>query len=267
MFFLDTHCHINSEQLRGDAPEIIRRASNVGVRRILVAGSDLQSSVEAANLARIYESDGVFAAVGVHPHDAKTAADGLPEELKSLPKEFSNRVVAIGETGLDYYYDHSPRDIQRDVFRMHIEWARRTGLPLVIHARDAMEDALEVLRSVPFDVARELRLLFHCYAGGVEYLDAMKGLDAYMSLGGPVTWPKSNELREVAVRIPEDRLLCETDAPWLTPKPFRGRLNEPAYVRFVYEAIASVRGVAVEDLTKIVDANAARFFGWGRIYV
>lgn len=267
MFFLDTHCHINSDQLRGDAEGIVRRASNAGIRRILIAGSDLSDSLEAIALARTYASDGVFAAVGVHPHDSRTVRDGLPEELTRLPEEFSRHVVAIGEAGLDYYYDHSPRDVQREVFRMHIEWAHRIGKPLVIHVRDAMEDALAVLRDMPFDAAREMKLLFHCYAGGLEYLDAMKGLDAYISVGGPVTWEKSVELREVVALIPENRLLCETDAPWLAPKPYRGKLNEPAYVRFVYETIAAVRGVTLDELTKAVDANADRFFEWGRVHV
>lgn len=266
MFFLDTHCHINSDQLRSDAEGILRRAANSGVRRVLVAGSDLPSSIEAIELARAYENNGVFAAVGVHPHDSKAVADGLPEELTRLPEDFPRYVAAVGETGLDYYYDHSPRDIQREVFRMHIDWARRSGKPLIIHVRDAMNDALAVLGSMPFDV-RKVKLLFHCYAGGLDYLGAMRDLGAYMSFGGPVTWGKSVELREVVARIPEDRLLCETDAPWLTPKPHRGKLNEPGYVRFVYETVAAVRGIALEALAKAVDANADRLFGWGRVHV
>lgn len=266
MFFIDAHCHINSDQLRKDAPGIVRRAAEAGTGRILVAGSDLASSLEAVELAHTCKNEGVFAAVGIHPHDAKTAANALPDELIRLADDPSGRVVAIGEAGLDYYYEHSPRDVQQNVFRMHIEWARQAGKPLVIHVRDAMEDALSILNGMPFDVSVELKLLFHCYAGGLEYLNAMKDLNAWMSLGGPVTWNKSDDLREVAARIPEDRLLCETDAPWLTPKPFRGKLNEPAYVRFVYQTIASVRGVSVEALANTVDANAECLFGWGRLH-
>jgi TatD DNase family protein len=149
---------------------------------------------------------------------------------------------------------------------MQADWARRVNKPLVVHVRDAMEDALAALHGLPFD-AGELRLLFHCYAGGTEYLGAMRDLGAYMSLGGPVTWPKNDDLRKVAALIPEDRLLCETDAPWLTPEPYRGRPNEPAFVRFVYETLADVRGVAVEALAKSTDANAARLFGWEPLYV
>ena len=283
MFFIDAHCHINSEQLRDDAPCVVRRAADAGMKRLLVVGSDVTDSAEAVELAHIYESEGVYAAVGVHPHDSKIlmgtapSSTALPEELLRLADD--PRVAAIGETGLDYYYDHSPRDVQRDAFRLHIAWAERTGKPLVIHVRDAargdrgttnntarnmaMEDALNLLKEAG---ERKFPLLFHCYAGGFEYLGAMKELDAYLSIGGPVTWPKNEELREVASQIPENRLLCETDAPWLAPLPFRGKRNEPAYVRFVYETIAAARGLSVDDLARAVDANAARLFGWKPLY-
>jgi TatD DNase family protein len=269
----DAHCHINSEQLRRDAPGVIRRAAGAGVKRLLVAGSDLTTSAEAVELAHVYESDGVYAAVGVHPHDSKfLAGAALPEKLLRLAD--GPRVAAIGETGLDYYYDHSPRDVQRNSFRLHIAWAERIGKPLVIHVRNAqpdpgtakniaMEDALCLLKETD---GRKFPLLFHCYAGGLEYLSAMKELDAYLSIGGPVTWPKNEELREVASRIPENRLLCETDSPWLTPLPFRGKRNEPAYVRFVYETIAEARGLSVDGLARITDANASRLFGWEPLY-
>jgi TatD DNase family protein len=278
LFFIDAHCHINSEELREDAPEVVRRAAEAGVKRILVAGSDMESSAESVRLAHTYKDEGVYAAVGVHPHDAKilTAASGgarcLPEELLRLADD--PRAVAIGETGLDYYYDHSPRETQKDAFRLHIAWAARTGKPLVIHVRDprvhdappdrsAMEDALNLLKET---AEKEIPLLFHCYAGGLEYLDAMKDMNAYLSVGGPVTWPKNEELRETVSQIPEDRLLCETDSPWLAPRPHRGKRNEPAYVRLVYEAIAEARGISVDELARVVDANAARLFGWGSLY-
>ncbi|MDR2175004.1 MAG: TatD family hydrolase [Synergistaceae bacterium] len=287
MFFIDAHCHINSEQLRKDAPGVVRRAVDAGVKRLLVAGCDAADSAEAVELTHTYENEGVYAAVGVHPHEAKSLVPAasesasptgaaLPEELLKLADD--PRAAAIGETGLDYYYDHSPRSVQRDAFRLHIAWAERTRKPLVIHVRDAlpdhgaaghaaknaaMEDALSLLREAE---GRHFPLLFHCYAGGLEYLDAIKELDAYISIGGPVTWPKNKELREAASRIPEERLLCETDAPWLTPQACRGKLNEPAYVRFVYEAIAELRGLSADELARVLDANAARLFGWGALY-
>jgi TatD DNase family protein len=267
LFFVDSHCHINSEPLRADAPGVVRRAAEAGVGRILVAGSDPATSAEAVELAHVYRNEGLFAAVGVHPHDAKmlNGADELPESLLRLADD--PRVAAIGETGLDYHYDHSPRDAQKASFRLHIAWAAKVGKPLVVHVREAMEDALAILRNTPETVP----LLFHCYAGGLEHLDAMRGLDAYLSLGGPVTWAKNAETRKTAAQIPENRLLCETDAPWLTPEPHRGKLNEPAYVRFVYERIAAERGLSVsgdaDALARAVDANAARLFGWTPLYV
>jgi TatD DNase family protein len=279
VFFIDSHCHINSEQLREDAPGVVRRAAEAGVKRMLAVGSDVESSAEAVELAHVYENEGVYAAVGVHPHDSKIlvgagpAGANLPEELSRLADD--PRVVAIGETGLDYYYDHSPRDVQRDAFRLHIAWAAKLGKPLVIHVREArpdrgeaknaaMEDALGLLKGAE---ERALpSLLFHCYAGGLEYLDAMGALDAYLSVGGPVTWPKNEELRKVAAKIPEDRLLCETDSPWLAPVPYRGKPNEPAYVRFVYETIVEARGLSVAELARVADANAARLFGWGTVH-
>jgi TatD DNase family protein len=262
---VDSHCHINSEQLRADAPAVVRRAAEAGVGRILVVGSDPDTSAEAVGLAHVYRNDGLFAAVGVHPHDAKllNGADELPENLLRLADD--PRVAAIGETGLDYHYDHSPRDAQRASFRLHIDWAARVGKPLILHVRDAAEDALAILRAAP--EAKGVPLLFHCYAGGLEYLDAMRDLDAYLSLGGPVTWAKNGETRRTAARIPENRLLCETDAPWLTPEPHRGKVNEPAHVRFVYETIAAERGLSMDALARAVDANAARLFGWTPLYV
>jgi TatD DNase family protein len=289
LFFIDSHCHINSEQLREDAPGVVRRAAAVGVKRLLAAGSDIENSAEAVELAHVYANDGVYAAVGVHPHDSKILAGSggvsLPEELLRLAND--PRAAAIGETGLDYYYEHSPRGVQRDSFRLHIAWAAKTSKPLVIHIREAaepqekassahsdhdaaqnaaMEDALKLLREAAEGGKKLPPLLFHCYAGGLEYLDAMRELDAYLSIAGPVTWPKNTELREVAARIPEDRLLCETDAPWLSPVPYRGKRNEPAYVRFVCEAVAKARGLSVDELARVIDANAARLFGWGSVY-
>ena len=266
MFFVDAHCHINSKQLRKSASSIVDRAVRAGVGRMLAVGSDLFHSAEAVELARKYASDGVYAAVGIHPHEAVTAAGGLPDKLLKLAGSLG--VVAIGETGLDYYYNHSPRDVQRDVFRMHIDWALKVNKPLVVHVRNAdgdtlaMDDALSILELK----LEKPKLMFHCYAGGLRYMDAMKKLDAYISIAGPATWPKNDELRAVASTVPEERILCETDAPWLSPQAHRGKLNEPAYVRFVYEAIAKERTLTLDEFARVVDANASRLFGWGALY-
>ena len=264
--YCDVPCHINSPELLSDAESVIQRANDSGVTRLLIAGSDLESSTTAVELSHTYEREGVYAAVGVHPHDAKTVlGDSLPDELIRLSND--SRVVAIGEAGLDYFYDYSPRDIQAQVFALQIEWAFKIGKPLVIHIREArgedalassaMEDALSLLRGKPHG-----SLMFHCYAGGLKYLPAMSELDAYVSIGGPVTWAKSDELRSVASEISEARLLCETDSPYLAPKPKRGRTNEPAFVRYVYETIADARGETVERLARGVAENARLVFGW-----
>ena len=267
MFFIDAHCHINSKRLRRDASFVVARADRAGVKRMLTVGSDLPNSVEAVELAALYKGYGVYATVGVHPHDAVTVADGLPDELLKLADNIG--VVAIGETGLDYYYNHSPKDVQRDVFQMHIDWALKTNKPLVIHVRNAdgntlaMDDALALLEGL----SEKPRLMFHCYAGGLGYIDAMKNLDAYVSIAGLVTWPKSDELMAVAAAVPEERLLCETDSPWLSPQPHRGKRNEPAYVLSVYETIAKARGLSLDEFARIVDSNASRLFGWEPLYV
>ena len=267
MFFIDAHCHINSDQLRADAPSVVSRADQVGVCRMLTVGCDLPNSVEAVELAARYGDHGVYATVGVHPHEAATVAEGLPDELLNLAER--REVVAIGETGLDYHYNYSPGGVQRDVFQMHVDWALRVQKPLIVHVRNAdgdfkaMDDALSVFEGM----GKRPELMFHCYAGGLRYMAAMERLDAYVSIAGPVTWPKSDELRAVAAAVPEERLLCETDSPWLSPQPNRGKLNEPAYVRFVYETIAKERRIALDELACIVDRNAARFFGWEPLYV
>lgn len=262
---IDSHCHLNSDELREDADALVRRAAEAGVGRMVVVGCDLEDSREAVGMAHRFRESGVYAAVGVHPHEASRYADGLPEALLALAAD--ERVVALGEAGLDYYYDHSPRDVQRSVFRMHLEWAAAVRKPLVLHVRDAMDDVLSLLEGLGPGMRSSLKLLFHCYSGGLGYLDRVLGLGARCAIGGAVTWARSDELREVAARIPADRLLLETDCPWMAPRPFRGKLNEPSYVRYVYEAVAAARGVAFETLAGQVEENARTFFGWGRSHV
>ena len=258
---IDSHCHPNSDELRNDASALMGRAREAGVGRMLIVGCDLENSREAVRMARDFASYGAFAAVGVHPHEASQCPhDALPAGLLELAGD--GRVVAVGEIGLDYHYDFSPRDVQRRVFETQLDWAARGNRPVVLHIREAMLDALSILRGF---AGRGLRLLFHCYSGGLEYLDEVLGMGGFCALGGAVTWKNSVELREVASRIPEDRLLLETDCPYMTPAPFRGRPNEPAYVRFVYEAVARARGVSVGELEAQVERNAASFFGWGEV--
>ena len=256
---IDSHCHPNSEELRADAGPLMERARAAGVGRMLVVGCDLENSREALSMAHRFASYGAYAAVGVHPHEARHYEGGLPQELLDLASD--SRAVALGEMGLDYHYDHSPRDVQQRVFAMQLEWAARVNMPAILHIREAMPDALSILR----DFAGRVPLLFHCYAGGVEYLDEVLSLGALCALGGALTWKGKggDALRDVAARIPIERLLLETDCPYMTPAPHRGKTNEPAYVSHVYEAAASVRGLPVEELSSQVQRNAEAFFKWG----
>jgi len=262
----DSHCHLDMPEFDADRGETLRRAYGAGVRRILLAAYDESSSFRALRLASESGAHGVelCAAVGVHPHDARGAADGLSEELTSLAS--NPRVAAIGEMGLDYYYDNSPRDTQADVFARQIEWARGAGKPIIVHLRnasdraagDAYRDALRILKE---SRASEVGGVIHCFSGDIA--DARDALDLgfTISFAGPVTYPKARALREAATFVPDDRILCETDSPYLAPQRVRGKRNEPACVRDVYEKIAEVRGIPLEEFAETVRENGERLFG------
>ena len=255
---IDTHCHLNSEELRLEARQLIVRAGEAGVKKIVIVGCDYDDSCEAAAMSEDFSSSQVelYATIGIHPHEAKNYSN-IPEAFRDIAG--MKRVVAIGETGLDYHYDNSPRDVQKRMFSLHLRLAEELDLPVVLHIREAMDDAMEILT-----VHRGLKMLFHCYSGGLEYLNEVLGMGAMCSFGGAITWnTKSTEqLREVVKKIPVENILCETDSPYMTPAPFRGKLNEPAYVHYVYETIARERGITTEELSGIVEQNAKRFFGW-----
>ena len=251
----DSHCHPNCKELRGDAAALMERARAAGINRMLIVGCDAEDSALAVRMANDYAPYGAYAAVGIHPHEVKRYPDGLPGELKALACD--GRVVAVGEIGLDYHYDLSPRDAQIKFFELQLAWARELNLPVVLHIRDAMDDALSVLRDFT-----DLKLLFHCYGGGMKYLGTVLGMGGFCAIGGAVTWKNGGDVREVAANIPIDRLLLETDCPYMTPVPFRGKVNEPSYVKYVYDAVAAIRGVSAAELSAQIDANAAAFFGW-----
>lgn len=258
MRLVDSHCHLNMKDLSVTPETILLAAREAGVLRLLVAGFDEPSSGEAVHLARTHVGEGVFAAVGVHPHDAKACPGGeVPGSIAAWAGD--SRVVAIGETGLDFYYDHSPRDVQGECFRQHIDLAVKLGKPLIVHVREAYDEALEILRSGKADRCVGV---IHCFSG--EWRHAAEALDLgfYISFAGPVTYPRANGLREVAAEVPLDRLLCETDSPYMAPQPWRGKTNQPAYVAAVYETIATVRKIPAAELAEEVWQNAARLFGW-----
>ena len=245
MSWTDSHCHVPYE---GVGVEVIAEAHDAGVARLVTVGTDLAQSTAAIGVAR--EHEGVWATVGLHPHDAKDGLDGL-EPLLADPT-----VVAVGECGLDYHYDHSPRDVQRDVFAAQIALAHDHDLALVIHTREAWDDTFDVLAAegVP------ARTVFHCFTGGPT--EARRALDAgaHLSFSGIVTFKAADDLRAAAALCPLDRLLVETDSPYLTPVPHRGRPNRPAYVPLVGAGVAAARGVDVDEVAAATWDNTERLF-------
>lgn len=253
---IDTHCHINSEELRPDARAVISRAREADVRKMLIVGCDYEDSCEAAAMAENFPQFGLYASIGIHPHEAKRYSN-IPEEFRRII--INRKVVAVGEIGLDYHYNNSPKDDQIRMFEQQLRFAEETGKPVILHIREAMTDAMEMLT-----VHRGLKMLFHCYSGGLEFLNEVLGMGSMCAFGGAVTWnnPSGQLLREVVKHVPSENILCETDAPYMTPSPFRGKQNEPAYVKYVYNVIAREKGISVTELSRIVEDNAARFFGW-----
>jgi TatD DNase family protein len=253
----DTHVHLNADQFEEDLEEVIGRAQAEGVSHMVVVGFDRPTITKAMELAEAY--DFIFACVGWHPVDAIDMTDedlAWIEELAAHPK-----VVAIGEMGLDYHWDKSPKDIQKDVFRRQIRLAKKVKLPIVIHNRDATADVVEILRE---EGAGEVGGIMHCYSGSVEVAKECLDMNFYISLGGPVTFKNAKKPKEVAEAVPLEKLLIETDCPYLAPHPYRGKRNEPAYVKLVAEQIAELKGLAFEEVAEATTQNAKRLFGINR---
>lgn len=249
----DTHMHLNATQFEEDREEVIKRAFDAGVTQMVVVGFDRETIPLAIEIAEQYET--IYAAVGWHPVDAIDMTDedlAWIEELSAHPK-----VVAIGEMGLDYHWDKSPKDVQKEIFRKQIRLAKKVNMPIIIHNREATEDVIAILQE---ENAEEIGGIMHCYNDSVDYVQACLDMNFYISLGGPVTFKNATDPKEVAVEVPLDRLLVETDAPFLAPHPNRGKRNEPSYVTLVAEKIAELRGISVEEVGEITTENARRFF-------
>ena len=252
---IDSHAHIQGKEYAGEAEAVIERARVAGVEKIIAVGGagDMSSNTGAIALAGSFAN--VYATVGMHPHDAKDVGDG---ELRALRELTSHpKVVAVGETGLDYYYNHSPHDVQRRVFVQFIHMARETGSPIVVHERDAALEAAELLRS---EGAMRLRGVIHCFTGDYEAARRYLDLGFYLSFTGIITFKNAGALRDVVRKVPLERILVETDSPFLTPVPYRGKRNEPAYVRFVAETIANVKGIACEEVARATTENVRQLF-------
>ncbi|MCL0072266.1 YchF/TatD family DNA exonuclease [Thermodesulfovibrionales bacterium] len=253
---IDTHCHLEMDAFDGDREEIIKKARDAGLEFIITVGSDLQGCKETVALARQY--DFIYAAVGIHPHNSKDFREDVFTRIKEWSKD--DKVVAIGEVGLDYHYDHSPRDVQRNVFIRQIEYAKETDLPLVVHSRESKWDTLKILEETNITKG-----VMHCFSGDIEMAEKAMAMGLYISIAGPVTFKNTSRLREIVKFIPDDYLLIETDAPYLAPEPLRGKRNEPAFVVHTAKFLAGLRGVSIGDIERITSVNAKRLFGIGEL--
>jgi TatD DNase family protein len=251
---VDSHCHLDFPDFAEERDAIVSRALETGIGRMVTISTRVKKFAQVLAIAEAYEQ--VYCSVGTHPHNAAEEPDVTADELVRLAQH--PKVVAVGEAGLDYFYDHAPREAQAKGFRTHIAAARITGLPLVIHARDADADVAAILEDEMGKGA--FPFVLHCFSSGRGLAEAGVALGGYVSFSGILTFKRSEELREIAASVPRDRLLVETDAPYLAPQPFRGKRNEPAYVKETAAVLAKTIGVADEEIAKITTANFFRLF-------
>jgi len=253
---IDTHCHLDMSQFEPDRDEVIQRARATGIEAIITIGSDIESSISALEIADRY--DFIYCSVGMHPHEASRLDEHSIDTLRGLLSR--EKVVAIGETGLDYHYMHSPKDLQKEAFRMQIRIALKNNLPLIVHSREAERDTIDILKEEGVTKG-----VMHCFSSSPKMAEDAMRLGLYISIAGPVTFKKAVGLKEIAKSVPDEYLLIETDAPYLTPEPLRGKRNEPSFIVHTASEIARLRGVSVEDIYRITSLNAKRLFGIGEI--
>ncbi|HTC19407.1 MAG TPA: TatD family hydrolase [bacterium] len=249
---IDSHCHLDDERLLSDEENVLLKAKDHGVELLVTIGTDEKTSAAAAQIASRYPGR-IYHTVGAHPSDVDRFGEPELAEIERLARETKPR--AIGEIGLDYYHD-SNREKQVVVFERMIKLARSLSLPIVIHDRDAHEDIHRILG----EKARDLKIMMHCYSAGPNFVDRFMDLGCLFSIAGPVTFKNGQDHRDAVAKIPLDRLVVETDSPYLTPHPFRGQRNEPAYVKFTAEKVAEVKGVTLEVLAEATTRNAKKFF-------
>lgn len=252
MRLIDTHCHLNDTKAFPDPAATVEEAKRAGVEQLVVVGVDEQTSRAALGLADRFE--GVYAVVGWHP---TSAASYRPVDIKAIEEMLGHpKAVAVGEIGFDFYWDKSTPEEQERCLCDHLELAARVAKPVVFHCRDAYDELLEYLERSP-----PLKYLFHCFAGNATHAKRAMALDAYFGFDGPITYPKNDSLREIARSLPRDRIVIETDSPYMAPVPHRGKLNKPAWVAFVNDALAAAIGATPQECATTTSANAARFFG------
>ncbi len=255
MNLVDTHTHLDFPQFDDDRERVIERASAAGVKAIINVGTDLASSQTAVALAEAYPQ--IYAAVGVHPHDAKTMTGETLEELRALVSH--PRVVAVGEIGLDFYRDLSPRDQQRQVFEQQLALASEVGKPVIVHDRDAHKEVMAILRHW-IKSGHQPAGVMHCFSGDLTMAKEAIELGFYVSTAGPVTFKNARRLHELVRQLPLEKLLVETDCPYLAPHPHRGKRNEPAYVKFVAQEVAHLKGLTLEEVAHVTSDNARTLF-------
>lgn len=251
--YIDSHAHLDDERFDEDRERLIKSLKDKEIEIVLNPGADLQTSKNAVELANTYDS--IYAAVGCHPHDSKYMTDEALEVFRSLAQ--NNKVLAIGEIGLDYYYDNSDRETQKLWFRKQIILARELDMPYIVHDRDAHKDIYEIMKEEYYANSRGI---LHCFSGSVEMAKEFIKMGFMISLGGPVTFKKSKTPKLVAKEIPLEHILIETDSPYLTPEPFRGRRNESAYVKYVAEEIAKIKEISVEEVRNQTNKNFKNLF-------
>jgi TatD DNase family protein len=279
---IDTHCHLEMDEFNVDREAVIQRARDAGIEAMITIGSDMEGNIGGLKLSEKY--DFIYSSVGIHPHDAKDFTEDIFNQIKEwvtkckmqnaeCGMEYLNskshaphsairtpKIVAIGEIGLDYHYDNSPREIQKNVFIRQIQYAKESNLPVIIHSREAKKDTLEIIRESGVNKG-----VLHCFSGDMEMAEKAMAIGFYISIAGPVTFKNAKRTKEIAKAIPDDYLLIETDAPYLTPEPLRGRRNEPSYIVHTAKAIAELRGITLEDISRITTLNAKRLFKIGQM--
>jgi TatD DNase family protein len=249
---IDSHCHLNYIEKNGSPASLVKKADEAGVHTIINIGTDLESSILSIEYSKQCKS--VYATVGIHPHDAKTVDKLILDELEELT--YDPKVVAVGEIGLDFYRNHSPRDVQIKVFRQQLELAIKTKLPVVIHSRESFDETVNILKEYRSKLSGGV---FHCFPGDVNEAYKVIELGFVVSVGGVITFG-NNKMAQVATEIPLDKIILETDAPYLTPIPHRGKTNCPEFVKYVYQHLANLRQISIEEVESTVDRNAQKLF-------
>lgn len=256
--YIDGHCHLNSPELRDEVERHISEASSAGVQRMLVVGSDEETSREAVDMAARFSQAGVRAAVGIHPHEAGRYEGGVTTEIASMAE--SKETFAIGEIGLDYHYDLSPRSVQAKVMVSQIELARERNLPVVFHVREAFPDFFSILNDHPLGDAGGV---VHCFSGSWDEARMCLDMGLYLGFGGMITFKKAQDVRDCLASSPVDRIILETDSPWLAPVPYRGKLNTPSLMPLIYKAASDVTGRSLASLAQSVWENGKMLYRWG----